>query len=98
MKKIREESTHIKVKVVTMKIESFVQLNYILEMKNLQPHSFHIYNDSDNDKIFYSTPHNTIIIQLLMPKYWITRQNVKTKICRWHTLPPHIHDNYIYCT
>ncbi len=25
-------------------------------------------------------------------RYWVRRQNVKTKICRWHILPPY--DNY----
>ncbi len=54
--------------------------------------------DNDNDKVFYSTLIKQFIIQLLMFKYWVRRQNVKTKICRWHTLPPHIHDNYICCT
>ncbi len=34
------------------------------------------------------------LIQLLMflhikIRYWVRRQNVKTKICRWHILPPY---------
>ncbi len=55
-------------------------------------------NDNDNDKVFYST----IIIHFILhitvinafayhTRYWVRRQNVKTKIyCCWHTLPPYM--------
>ncbi len=52
-------------------------------------------NDNDIDKVFYSTLiihfiFNTAIDAHIKIRYWVRRQNVKTKICHWHTLPPYM--------